>query len=144
MGGARGLAAPARAGRGRRVLPATAADPRRGGRGEKARELLGALTFDAGSGTARVHAASGAVPAGRTGHGLAAEVVRVISEDSAAVEAYLVECSRPAGVVQRCPTPVVDVFLAPRLDPGGVRGLGTLPMGTRQTTLVVDRALGDA
>lgn len=31
-----------------------------------------------------------------------------------------------------------------RHDPGGVRGLGTLPMGTRQTALVVDRALGDA
>ena len=133
--------------------------------------MLGALAFDAGSEMARVHAASGAVLAGRTGHGLAAEVVRVISEDVAAVEAYLVECSRPAGasrgldaaataellraaaaearhdpgavqgaarwlverlavtlqgalVVQRCPTPVVDV--------------------TRQSALVVDRALGDA
>ena len=30
-----------------------------------------------------------------------------------------------------------------RLDPGGVRGLGTVPMGTRQTAQVVDRALGD-
>ncbi|WP_380168430.1 acyl-CoA dehydrogenase family protein [Jannaschia sp. R86511] len=47
-------------------------------------------------------------------------------------------------VVRACPSPVAEAYLAARLDGAGTRGLGTLPLGARQTALVVDRALGDA
>lgn len=47
-------------------------------------------------------------------------------------------------VLRECPTPVAEAYLAARLDGAGTRGLGTLPLGSRQTALVVDRALGDA
>jgi putative acyl-CoA dehydrogenase len=129
---------------------------------------------------------------GATAHGLAAEVVRVVSVDADAVRAFLTVCARTAGASQRLdaavastaellraaaaearqdpaavhaaarwlverlavtlqgalvlagsPAPVCEAFLASRLDPSGVRGLTTLPLGRRQAALVVDRALGD-
>lgn len=159
----------------------------------EARELVGSPGWDERSEAALVHAQSGAVLTGPTAHGLAAEAVRVLSEDTDAVEAYLAVCAGPAGASQRLdaaaaatadllraaaaearqdpgavhaagrwlverlavtlqgalvvagsPRPVVEAFLASRLDPSGVRGLGTLPLGSRQAALVVDRALGDA
>jgi putative acyl-CoA dehydrogenase len=160
--------------------------------GLEALELLGAAAWDDASELARVHRDSAAVLAGRTGNGLALQVVDVVSRDTDAVEAFLAECERARGghprldaavsacadllrtaavearqdpdavagaarwlverlavtlqaslVVRECPTPVAEAYLAARLDGAGTRALGALPLGSRQTALVVDRALGD-
>lgn len=159
----------------------------------EAQECLGSLAWDAGGPLARVHRDATAVLAGRTGNGLALQVVEVVSGDTDAVEAFLAECERARGghprldaavsacadllrtaavearqdpaavqgaarwlverlavtlqasiVLRECPTPVAEAYLAARLDGAGTRGLGTLPLGSRQTALIVDRALGDA
>lgn len=46
-------------------------------------------------------------------------------------------------VLRESPAPVAEAFLASRLDGAGLRVLGALPLGSQQTALVVDRALGE-
>ncbi len=93
----------------------------------EARELLGSAGWDETSEVARVHAQSSAVLASATAHGLGAEVVRVVSEDPEAVEAFLLECGRAAGAARRLDASVAataEVLRAAaaeaRQDPGAV------------------------
>jgi putative acyl-CoA dehydrogenase len=158
----------------------------------EAHELLASSAWDDTSELSRIHRDASAVLGGRTGNGLALQVVDVVSTDTDAVEAFLAECERARGghprldaavsacadllrtaavearqdpaavsgaarwlverlavtlqaslVVRECPTPVAEAYLAARLDGAGTRALGALPLGSRQTALVVDRALGD-
>ncbi len=121
---------------------------------QEAVECLGSAGWDDGGEVARLQRDVGALLAGRTGNGLALEVVRVVAHDPDAVEAFVAECGRSRGdhprldaAVDACTDLLRTASSEARQDPAAVQGaarwLGDRLAVTLQAALVV-RSCPDA